>query len=174
MCHSGKSTALLNQQMSATIQMPSAFDDAIRSVCSDAVTQAVGLLAAKYGFDCEEALRDLNLGEMKLARKRGPSPKTEKSVAKKDKKTKKVKDPDAPKRPKTGYLLFQDAHRAEVRAQLEEKLEPGTKLASKDVVKAIAAMWSELGKEEKADWKPVEAEPVVVCEAITDDEAEED
>ena len=160
-----------------TLQMPSSFDDGLRSVCSDAVNQAVGLLAVKYGFSVEQAMRDLNLDEMKFVRKRGPSPKTEKSVDKKDKtkKTKKVKDPDAPKRPKTGYLLFQDAKRAEVRSELEAKLEPGVKLASKDVVKAIAELWSALGKEEKAGWKPVAAEPSVAdpCGAPATTEAGE-
>ena len=162
--------------MSATIQMPSTFDEAIRSVCSEAVTQAVGLLAAKYEFDGESAMRDLNLGQMKFVRKRGPSPKTEKSVAKKatsaktektekTKKVKKTKDPDAPKRAKTGYLLFQDAMRAEVRAQLETALETGVKLASKDVVKGVAELWSKLDKEEKASWKPVSS-----SQPVTDDE----
>ncbi len=56
--------------MSATIMMPSSFDDAIRSMCTEAVNQAVASLAAKHGFDAEEALRDLNLGELKLVRKR--------------------------------------------------------------------------------------------------------
>lgn len=138
--------------MSTTIQMPSAFDAAVRSVCTEAVTQAVNQLAAKYSFDGEVALRELNLGEIKLVRKRGPSPKqdTEKSVTK-PKKTKKEKDPNAPKRAKTGYLLFQDAKREEVRAQLQAKA-GDAKLQSKEVVKAIGILWTALDKEEKTEW----------------------
>ena len=162
--------------MSTTIQMPTAFDAAVRSVCAEAVNQAVSQLAAKYSFDCEVALRELNLGEIKLVRKRGPSPKqdTEKSVTK-PKKTKKEKDPNAPKRAKTGYLLFQDDKRDEVRAELEADLEVGTKLKPQDVVKAIAALWSALGKEGKAEWTtrakaPTEAK---VEEAASETEEDE-
>lgn len=139
--------------MSTTIQMPPAFDAAVRSVCTEAINQAVNQLAAKYGFDCEDAMRDLNLGEIKLVRKRGPSPKqeTEKSATK-PKKTKKGKDPNAPKRAKTGYLLFQDNKRDEVRSKLLAELEVNTKLKPQDVVKEIALLWSDLGDEEKAEW----------------------
>ena len=55
--------------------------------------------------------------------------------------------------------------RAEVRVQLETALEPGVKLASKDVVKGIAELWSKLDKEEKASWKPVSS-----SQSATDDE----
>ena len=66
--------------MSAIITMPAAIDESIRACCADAVSQAVAALAAKYHFDAEEAERDLNLGQLKLQRKRGPAAK--KSVAK--------------------------------------------------------------------------------------------
>ena len=66
--------------MSAIITMPAAIDESIRACCADAVSQAVAALAAKYHFDAEEAERDLNLGELKLQRKRGPA--TKKSVTK--------------------------------------------------------------------------------------------
>jgi hypothetical protein len=139
--------------MSTTIQMPTAFDAAVRSVCAEAVNQAVSQLAAKYGFDCEDALRELNLEEIKLVRKRGPSPKQEtKKSATKSKKTKKEKDPNAPKRAKTGYLLFQDEMREGVRAELTANLAEDTKLKPQDVVKAIADLWTALGKEEKSKW----------------------
>ena len=95
-------------KMSAVIQMPPAIDASIRACCTEAVQQAVAVLAAKYEFDAEEATRELKLDELKLERKRGPAPK---SVAAAAKKTKNVTD--KPKKAKTGYLLFCDEVRAE-------------------------------------------------------------
>ena len=127
--------------------MPAAFDQAVREMCGDAVSQAVAALADKYGFDQEEALRELNLGELKLTRKRGPSPKkeTEKSVSKKAKE-------DKPKRAKTGYLLYADNCRTEVQAELSAALADGTKLKPQDVVKAIAARWKAEEAEVRTAW----------------------
>ena len=117
-------------------------------MCSDAVNQAVAALAAKYGFDAEEALREVNGGEVKLVRKRGPSPKrdTEKSV----KKQKKVAD--KPKRAPTGYLVFQKYIRPETVEEMTLLLEDGEKLKPQAVVKAIAAKWQDLSGEERAGW----------------------
>ena len=61
--------------MSATIMMPNTFDEALREMCGDAITQAVASLAEKYKFDLEDATRFLELDSMKLVRKRGPSSK---------------------------------------------------------------------------------------------------
>jgi hypothetical protein len=114
-------------------------------------------MAEKYGFDCEDALRELNLEEIKLVRKRGPSPKkeTEKSVTKKGTKEKKPKkeEGDKPKRAKTGYLLFQDDVREEVREGMAKEVEAGEKLKPQEVVKAIAALWKELTKDDQEVWK---------------------
>ena len=146
--------------MSCTITMPAALDESIRACCADAVGQAVAALAAKYGFNAEEAERELNLGEMKIQRKRGPVSK--KSVAKAEKKAKKaakVVDPDKPKKRLTGYLLFSKEMRPEVKAALEEQLEEGEKLQSKTVVAALAAAWKELSAEEQAQWKEKAAKP---------------
>ena len=126
--------------------MPTEIDQAIRVVALEAVNHAVAALAAKYGFDAEEATRELNLGELKLLRKRGPSPKAEKSVAKK------TAASDKPKRAKTGYLLFADAVRAEVRAELELALEEETKLKPQDVVRGIATRWKALPEEDRENW----------------------
>ena len=143
--------------MSCTITMPAALDESIRACCADAVGQAVAALAAKYGFDAVEAERELNLGEMKIQRKRGPVSK--KSVTKAEKKTKKVADPDKPKKRLTGYLLFSKEKRPEMKAALEEELEDGEKLQSKTVVAALAAAWKELDAEEQAAWKELAAKP---------------
>ena len=128
--------------------MPSAIDESIKSICTEAVQQAVEALAAKYGFDKEEAARELNLGEMKLQRKRGPAAK--KSVAKADKKAKSKED--KPKKRKTGYLLFSDEMRADIKEALLENLEEGEKLQAKDTVRELAAQWKALSAEEKTEW----------------------
>ena len=129
--------------------MPAAFDESIRAVCSEAVQQAVAALAEKYSFDADEAIRELELGELKIQRKRGPVPK--KSVVKADKKTK-VKDESKPKKRQTGYLLFSQEMRAEARAELEAELEEGEKLKPQAVVTHLAGLWKGLSEEEKAEW----------------------
>ena len=134
--------------MSTTIQMPNAIEASIREMVQDARTQVVGALAKKYGFDLEEATRFLVDSELKIVRKRGPSPKTtDKKATKADAKE------DKPKRAKTGYLLYADEVRAEVRAELEAELEEGKKLAATEVVKAIAARWKDEDKEVQEEYK---------------------
>ena len=99
-----------NQAMAA-IMMPSTFDAAIKEMLIEAQLQAVAALAAKYGFDKDEAVRELNLGEIKLVRKRGPVANSEeKPVTKKAKKEAKEAKTDKDGKPKakrgpTGYLL---------------------------------------------------------------------
>ena len=140
--------------------MPSALDESIRACCVEAVGQAVAALAAKYGFDAAEAERELNLGEMKIQRKRGPISK--KSVTKAEKKPKKATkeaDPEKPKKRLTGYLLFSKEKRAEVKAALEEELDEGEKLQSKTVVGALAAAWKGLHSWEQEEWKVKAAKP---------------
>ena len=127
--------------------MPNAMDLAIKSMMEDAVTQAVTALSAKHGFELDVALRDLNLGELKLVRKRGPSPKAEKSKGKKASADKPKK-----KRGTNGYLQFSDAHRPEVRSEMEGKLEVGAKLAPQDVVKKLADRWKAASAAEQTIW----------------------
>lgn len=153
--------------MSATIMMPSSFDDAIRSMCTEAVNQAVASLAAKHGFDLEDALRDLNLGEIKLVRKRGPSPKvTEKSVTKKQKKE---KNESKPKKAKTGYLMYQAEVRSVTKEELSLLLNEDEKLKPQAVVTAIAAKWKALSEEERDDWKA--RAKAAATPDVSDDEA---
>ena len=134
------------KQMAATIMMPQQIDAAIKEMCADAMSQAVAALAEKYGFDSEEANRFLASSDLKIVRKRGPAPKAEKANAPKaDKESK-------PKRAKTGYLLYGDEVRDEVRADLESKLKDGEKLKPQDVVKAIAARWKDEDQEVRDDW----------------------
>ena len=88
--------------------MPSTIDTTIRGMCEDAVTQAVTSAGLRrHGFDADEALRDLNLGDLKIVRKRGPSPTGEKKT-----KSKAKSDKPKQKRGKTGYLLYADSVRS--------------------------------------------------------------
>ena len=120
--------------------MPQQIDAAIREMCADAMSQAVAALSEKYGFDAEEANRFLATDALKIVRKRGPSP-TAKDDKPKTKKAANVAKADKPKRAKTGYLLFADEMRVEVRSSLTAELEDGVKLKPQDVVRAIAALW---------------------------------
>ena len=137
----------------ATIMMPQQIDAAIREMCSETMAQTVAALAEKYGFDLDEANRFLDVKEIKLVRKRGPSPKNEKDT-KPSGKTKKDSGDDKPKtkRDKTGYLLYADEVRDEVKESLTSELEDGVKLRAADVVKAIAAQWKAEDQEVRDEW----------------------
>ena len=52
--------------MSATIMMPTQIESAIREMCTDAMSQAVAVLAEKYGFDAKEAMTACQLSEIKV------------------------------------------------------------------------------------------------------------
>lgn len=140
--------------MAATIMMPQQIDAAIKEMCADAMGQAVAALAEKYGFDAEEANRFLDSDELKIVRKRGPvaSPKSEKPKTKKAAKADKADKADTPKRAKTGYLLYADEVRDEVKASLTSELEDGEKLKACEVVKAIAAQWKAEDQEVRDEW----------------------
>ena len=70
---------------------------------------------------------------------------------KKEKKEKKEKKPVDPNKPKktSGYLIYSNSVRAQVKEQL---IADGGEGKPKEVVQAIAAKWKELGDEEKAVW----------------------
>ena len=154
--------------MTATIMMPQQIDSAIRDMCADAMSQAVVALADKYGFDVEEANRFLAADTLKIVRKRGPpaSPKAEKSKSSPRDKTKSAADSDKPKRAKTGYLLYADEVRAEVKAELLEDVPEGAKLKPQDVVRAIAARWNAEDQEVRDEWNIKAKTP-----ATSDDDA---
>ena len=137
----------------ATIMMPQQIDYAIREMCGDTMTQTVAALAEKYGFDVDEANRFLDSGGIKLVRKRGPSPKNEKETKARGK-TKKDSGDDKPKtkRGKTGYLLYADEMRAEIKKTLISDLDDGEKLKPQAVVVAIAAAWKEEDQDVRDEW----------------------
>ena len=67
---------------------------------------------------------------------------------KKEKKEKKFIDPNKPKKT-SGYLIYSNTVRAEVKEQL---IAAGGEGKPKEVVQAIATKWKEIGDEEKAVW----------------------
>ena len=160
-----KQTKQTKLTMAATIMMPQQIELAIREMCSDAMSQAVAALADKYGFDLEEANRFLAEADVKIVRKRGPSPKPDKESKKDTKKEAKSKT-DKPKRGKTGYLLYADEVRAEVKAELLAELSEDEKLKPQDVVKAIAARWKAEEEDVRAEWNAKAKTP-----ATSDDDA---
>ena len=159
--------------MSATIMMPNTFELSIKSMMEDAVTQAVASLAEKHGFDQEEALRDLNLGDLKLVRKRGPSPKGEKVKGKKA-----PADKPKTKRGTNGYILFSKEERPSAKAHLESELGEGEKLTPQATITELGARWKALSEEERAVWnaKAKEVNSAATSAAssanVSDDEAE--
>ena len=84
-----------------------------------------------------EELEKLNKGAVEEPKK-----------TKKEKKEKKPVDPNKPKKT-SGYLIYSNSVRAEVKEQL---IAGGGEGKPKEVVQAIAAKWKELGDEEKAVW----------------------
>ena len=146
--------------MSATIMMPQQIDTALREMCSDAMNQAVAALAEKYGFDAEEANRFLAVDDLKIVRKRGPAVSSPAEKTKTKAKPEKKAAADKPKRGKTGYLLYADEVREEVRAELTGNLPEGEKLKPQDVVKAIAARWKGEDEATRADFNARAKTPV--------------
>lgn len=146
--------------MSITITMPQQMDTVFRDATVAAARQVTAQLAEKYGFDVDEANRFLNLDDIKIQRKRGPSPKQSEEKPAKVKNPKKTKQAkaertDAPAKPKrgtTGYLVFGKSIRAEVSEELSANLEEGTKLKQMDVTPVIASHWKALTDEEKLVW----------------------
>ena len=78
---------------------------------------------------------------------------TEKKT-KKSKKIKVEKDDDTPKqkRPPTGYLVFSQANREEVKTHLAANCSIEEKVNPKDVTRELAIRWKALSTEEQSEW----------------------
>ena len=86
-----------------------------------------------------------------------PKDETQDKKEKKSKKTKKVKeessDDEKPKKKRTsGYILFSNATRDEVRDKLCADLPDDEKPKNTDIVKELARLWKELSDEDKEPW----------------------
>ena len=71
----------------------------------------------------------------------------------KDKAKSAADDEPKKKRAANAYLVWANANRAEVKAQMLDELEEGEKLKPTDVTKQLAANWKALSDEVKAEWK---------------------
>ena len=150
--------------------MPNTFDEALREMCGDAITQAVASLAEKYKFDLEDATRFLELDSMTLVRKRGPSSKKTEDKPTKVKKEKKVKDESKEKRAPTGYLNYSKDVRQAVKEELTAALEEDQKLKPQDVVKEIAIRWKALDQDARDEWNDKAKTPVASSDDNSDAE----
>ena len=79
---------------------------------------------------------------------------TSEKKTKKSKKLKVEKDDDTPKqkRPPTGYLVFSQANREEVKINLSANCSVEDKVNPKDVTRELAIRWKALSTEEQAEW----------------------
>ena len=133
----------------ANVQMPAALTSAIQDLHSQTVMTCADALAAKYGFDPEEAKRFLAASDG-LATKSGGKVKASKG------KTKVVEatgdEASKPKRAKTGYLVFMSEMRPTVTQEmiLEGDVE---KVQPQEVIKELARRWKALSEDEKEHWK---------------------
>lgn len=128
-----------------TIEIPASLQTALSTVTNAAVSQAIAELAEKYGFDAEEAGRDMKIPEVSF--KSGKS----KKGFKKNGEPKK-------KRGTTGYLIFSKEQREEVKKLMEAELGESEKLQPKLVVKRLAELWKQLTGAEQAVWNKKAAE----------------
>ena len=149
--------------MAAIIMMPHAIDLAYKQICTNAAAQAVNALAAKYGFDAEEASRFLKLDELKVVRKRGPSPKTE------DKKAAEKAEKDEKKAVKKAEKLAEKAAKNAEKPEKKPKKKPVVEAVSEPVAQVDAVSDAET-EVEVAESEP-EAE-VEVAESESEPEAE--
>jgi gluconate kinase len=98
-------------------------------------------------------LEDLAVAETKdeakaSAKAKAAAKKADREAKKAAKEAKEAK----PKRAPTGYLLFCDYLRPEVKAALEKELEEGEKLKPTDTVRELAAQWKDLSDQDRAEW----------------------
>ena len=76
-----------------------------------------------------------------------------KAKAKVPKKTTKGSEDDKPKKKRTsGYILFSNANRAEVKEQQAEQAKGDEKPKNTEIMKELARMWKLLDDDEKAIW----------------------
>ena len=127
--------------MSTTIVMPTAIQGAIQTMCTDAVSQAVRVLSAKYEFDLKEAIAALDLDKIEI-----------KAGGKASSGKKATTDKPKAKRGTTGYLMFTSHSRSEVTAEMSKALADGEKLKPSQVVTELGARWRALPAHARQEW----------------------
>ncbi len=147
-------------QTMSSIAINSSVESAVLKMMTSNATAIVTKLAAKYEFDLDEALQ---LALPTAVVKKEVVPRKPKDALVSEPKSSKGKGKDKedkPKKAKTGYLLFSDSVRAEVRDELEAEALVASRsnggssaVMAKEVVKGIAAKWKELSEEERTEWR---------------------
>ena len=93
-----------------------------------------------------------------LMQQKGIDPPQDKPNKSKSTKTKakaktKSEDDDKPKKKRTsGYILFSNANRDEVKERLNDDAQDGEKPKNTEIMKELARMWKELDDDEKTIW----------------------
>lgn len=134
--------------MAATIMMPSHIDAAIQDMFKSGMIQVVNALADKYKFDAFDANLFLNTIDTKIVRECSPSPNKEKKP-KKEKKDDSSDDEKPKKKRVSGYILYSNANRDDVKTKLTTGYE---KPKNTEVMKELASMWKDLTDEERGEW----------------------
>ena len=156
----------------STIEINQTFETAVKTMLNKHATDAVSVLADKYGFSLEEALEHLDLGSSRVSKKE----KAEKGTAKADRPAQskaksapkgKGKASEEPKEKKprkpSGYQAFMKSERESVKehltemtmSDLQEELgleEEPEKFHPKHVMAALGQRWKALSEEERAEW----------------------
>ena len=132
----------INQTNKMSSKVANTCAQGVQEIVVKCVTDSVKLLAEKHGFDFEEAMACLDIGNMgNLSTK----------ALGKEKKAKKEKEPKEPKEPKekkekvkrapTGYMLYSADKRPAVKKALEDALAEGEKLKPQNVLAKLGANW---------------------------------
>ena len=121
----------INSKIMSLVDMPTTIHAALNDMVYETKIKTIEALAAKYGFDVEDA---------------------KKSIGMKTLKTKKLVASEKPKRAPTGYLLYAASVRDEVKSSLNSELSAGEKLKPNAIVCAIAELWKQLDASTKNEW----------------------
>ncbi len=122
-----------NKQTKMSSKVANNCAQGVQEIVVKCVTDAVKVLADKHGFDFDEAMTSLDIGNMAT-----------KTIGKekKGKKEKEKKEPkEKTKRAATGYMLYSADKRPEVKKALEDALAEGEKLKPQAVLSKLGADW---------------------------------
>ena len=126
--------------------MPLAIQSAIKSMCQDAIGQAITHLADKYNFDPNEARRELNIDNIQILS--APDKKSTKSSSAK----KLTSNNSESKRGKTGYLLYTNEIREKVKSEMQAMASPDEKIKPQAIISELAIRWKKLPDDIKTQW----------------------
>jgi hypothetical protein len=145
---------ICQQDDMATPQMSEVLHTAIEEITKQSMVGCVKTLAEKYNFDAADAEDFLKLSKLSLSRE----PASDGKVKKKNRSSKNTEGsssgdkPKAP-RPPSGYMLFSEHARPDVKKELSAALSGDEKLKPTEVLKTIAARWKGLDEAGQDEWR---------------------